>query len=99
MIRLFDGWVIRADDSGYSLSQAKMVVDKKTGEPYESYQNARYYGTIEQCANSLCRTLQRNAVSERDYNASEALKVLNEIRETVRTAFAGIDSAKENGND
>lgn len=94
MIRLFDNWVIRADDSGYSLSQAKMTTDKKTGEQVETYMNARYYGTIEQCANSLCRTLQRNAVSDRDYTASEALKALNEIRETVQTAFSGIDSAK-----
>lgn len=91
MIKLFDGWVIKADDNSYTLQQEREMVSQKTGEPYISALNTRYYASIEQCANALLRTLQRRAVSENDYTANEALEALNRIKEDVQTAFSGID--------
>ena len=92
MIKLFDGWVISADETCYTLKrESGMGVNKKTGEPEQLYNNLRYYATIEQCANALCRTLQRKAVSECDYSPVEARTALNGIREMVQTVFDGID--------
>ena len=92
MIKLFDGWVISADETCYTLKQERgTAINKKTGEIEQLYANARYFATIEQCANALCRTLQRKAVAECDYSPAEARTALNGIREMVQTAFDGID--------
>ena len=92
MIKLFDGWVISADETCYTLKrESGMGVNKKTGEPEQLYTNLRYFATIEQCANALCRTLQRKAVSECDYSPAEARTALNGIHEMVQTTFNGID--------
>jgi hypothetical protein len=93
MIKLFDGWVISADEMCYTLKQERgTAVNKKTGETERLYSTPRYYATIEQCANSLCRILQRKAVTECDYSPAEARTALNGIREDVITAFNGIDA-------
>ena len=92
MIKLFDGWVISADETCYTLKQEKgMALNKKTGEMEQNYSAPRYYATIEQCANALCRTLQRKSVSECDYSPAEARTALNGIQEMVQTAFNEID--------
>lgn len=92
MIKLFDGWVIDADETSYTLKQERgTAVNKKTGETEQLYSTPRYYATIEQCANSLCRTIQRKAVSECDYSPVEARTALNGIQEMVQTAFDGVD--------
>ena len=92
MIKLFDGWVISADEMCYTLKQERGTsFNKKTGEMKQLYSAPSYYATIEQCANALCRTLQRKAVSECDYSPVQARTALNGIREDVRTAFDGID--------
>ena len=91
MIKLFDGWVIGADESSYVLKQERGTKVNKKGETEIVYSTPRYYATIEQCANSLCRTLQRKAVSECDYSPVEARTALNGIQEMVQTAFDGID--------
>ena len=92
MIKLFDGWVIKADEACYTLQQEKgMTLNKKTGEMEQNYSTPKYYATIEQCANSLLRTLQRKAVSECDYSPVEARTALSGIQEMVETVFSGID--------
>ena len=94
MIKLRDGWVISADELCYALKQEKgTTVNKKTGETEIVYSIPKYYATIEQCANSLCRILQRRAVSERDFSPAEARTALNGIREDVQTMFSEIDKA------
>lgn len=92
MIKLFDGWVIDADETCYSLKQERgTAVNKKTGKIEQLYSAPRYYATVDQCANALCRTLQRKAVAECDYSPAEARTALNGIMESVQTAFSGID--------
>lgn len=94
MIKLFDGWLIKADESSYMMQQQRIGKDQKTGEDKETLSPPKYYGSIEQCANTLCRTLQRQAVAENNYTVPEAVEALNKIRETVQTAFDGIDKIK-----
>ena len=92
MIKLFDGWVISADETCYTLKkESGTAINRKTGEPEQLYTNLRYYANIEQCANALCRTLQRKAVSECDYSPAQARTALNGIQEMVQTAFNEVD--------
>jgi len=92
MIKLFDGWVISADELNYVLKQEKgMAINKETGEEKMKYSTPLYYRTIDECATSLCRIYQRKAVKERDYSLLEARTALNGIREMVQTVFDGID--------
>ena len=103
MIKLFDGWVISADETCYVLKQEKgTTINKETGKEEQNYSTPRYYATVEQCANALCRTLQRKAVSECDYSPAQARTALNGIQEMVQTAFNGIDAtghdSEENKN-
>ena len=91
MIKLFDGWVIKADENSYTLQQEREAINQKTGEPYTATANTKYYGSIEQCANSLLRTLQRRVVADKDMTAAEAVRALNLIREEVQSVFDVIE--------
>lgn len=99
MIKIFDGWIIRADDSCYILTRQYERKNEKTGEVEIAETPAKYYGTIKQAAESLTRILQRKVIAEQTLTAAEAVRALNHIREDVQTAFDGIDKIKRTGKE
>ena len=86
MIRLFDNWVIDADQSNYILGRE--VERTKDGETIKEIRDQTFHRTIKQAGDALLRRLQRQAVHDNDYDVKAAVWALQVLTEAVNLALS-----------
>ena len=94
MIKLFDGWVIDADNCCYILGQPKEYVNKK-GEVAINMTSASYHPTIKRAVECLMGKYQREFVKTHDINLVDGLKGIEKINHKFLKKMSEIEKLEK----
>ena len=93
MIRLLNGYYIKAEDVGYSLCYGEPKKEvKKNGKTTYRYNVKGYYGTVAHAIEGCRRELVHDHVENAEESLSEALRAIRMISSDVKEALKDIEA-------
>ena len=92
MIKIFDGWEIDADMTGYVVrfNTGKKMVDKK-GVESTVYTNVKYPRDIPRALKIIKEFMLREKISKNDYDLAQAIEQIKEINEKFENELKKVE--------
>ena len=92
MIRLLNGYYIKAENIGYSLCQGEPKKEKrKDGKTTYDYNVKGYYGTVAAAIDGCRRELVHDDVKNADRSLSEAVGAIRAISDDLKEALKDLN--------
>lgn len=93
MIDLGNGYFIAPTSMGYNLIKDQGTFNKKTGE--RQFVSISYHGSLVSAVDAAMRTVQREALTEREFSLKEAVEVMGKIHKEFMAKLEESIGAKE----